>query len=220
MNKRPGIYRISSILNGKFYVGSAVNLYQRWHHHKHYFTKGKHTNQKLQNHVNKYGLDDLIFEEILLCDKKDLIYYEQKIIDQNKPQFNICKIAGNSLGFRHSEKTKLKLSKDRINKPTKGMSGKKHSTETKELISEKAKERSLHPNFIKASRESNVGRKHSKDHRDLIALKQIKISPEQVNEIRHLLSIDTRQVDIAAKYNISQKAVSRIKNREGIYSQI
>jgi hypothetical protein len=47
------------------------------------------------------------------CDIKSLLEREQYYIDLYKPEYNICKIAGSMLGFRHSPETLLKL-KNRI----------------------------------------------------------------------------------------------------------
>jgi group I intron endonuclease len=52
-----------------------------------------------------------------------LIEREQYYLDLLKPEYNICKIAGSTLGFKHSELTKAKMS---INN-----TGKKHTYETR-----------------------------------------------------------------------------------------
>lgn len=43
------------------------------------------------------------------CDKKETIIREQYFLDLIKPEYNILKIAGSPLGFKHSEDTKAKL---------------------------------------------------------------------------------------------------------------
>ena len=47
------------------------------------------------------------------CNKESLINKEQYYMDILKPQYNICKTAGSTLGFKHSLNTLLKL-KNRI----------------------------------------------------------------------------------------------------------
>jgi group I intron endonuclease len=54
-------------------------------------------------------MDDLIFSIIEYCPKDKLIEREQYWIDTLKPEFNICKIAGFTLGVKYSEKAKRNL---------------------------------------------------------------------------------------------------------------
>ena len=111
--KNSGIYKIQSIIKPeRCYIGSAVCIGKRWNEHLRTLRKGNHKNSKLQNHFNKYGKNDFIFSIIICCDKEDLIITEQFFIDSYKPWFNLCKIAGNTLGihFKLSEETKIKIS--------------------------------------------------------------------------------------------------------------
>lgn len=104
-----GIYQIRSKLNGKIYIGSAINIKNRWNGHLLAFKRNRNS-RYLQNHVNKYGIDDLQFSIIEFCAKKDLIEREQYYIDTMHPEFNLSPTAGNSLGVKFSEKTKKKIS--------------------------------------------------------------------------------------------------------------
>jgi group I intron endonuclease len=45
-----------------------------------------------------------------LCDESILLEREQYYLDLFNPEYNILKIAGNSLGFRHHEAAKQKIS--------------------------------------------------------------------------------------------------------------
>ena len=126
-----GIYEIKNILNNKRYIGSAVNLTSRFYMHKYDLKKGKHKNRHLQNAWDKYGADNFKFSPILYCDKENLLFYEQRAIDVYKATedgvYNICPIAGNSLGVKRSEETRKKISI--ANK------GYRHTKEAKEKIS-------------------------------------------------------------------------------------
>lgn len=109
-----GIYRIQSTIKPeRYYIGSAVNVSARWKLHLNSLKRKDHHSSKLQNHFNKYGESDLQFSVLLGCEKKDLIKHEQFFIDSYKPYFNICPLAGNSLGYKHTEKT-IKYLKERI----------------------------------------------------------------------------------------------------------
>jgi group I intron endonuclease len=117
--KISGIYKIESKLYpNRLYIGSAIHICKRWTNHLCYLRKGKHTNLKLQRHYNKYGEKDLLFSIIIGCDKEDLIKIEQFFIDSFNPYFNICKVAGNSLGRVVTEITRKKLSESHIGQNT------------------------------------------------------------------------------------------------------
>ena len=106
-----GIYKIQSkIKPERIYIGSAVNVPQRWRIHKTELRHDKHINKKLQNHANKYGVDDLVFNLITSCDKNDLLALEQFYLDALNPWFNICPIAGNTSGRPVSDITRKKIS--------------------------------------------------------------------------------------------------------------
>lgn len=57
-----GIYSIFSKSTGKRYIGSSINIKRRWTHHVYFMKRNKHANKYLNNHLNKYGFDDLVFE--------------------------------------------------------------------------------------------------------------------------------------------------------------
>jgi group I intron endonuclease len=59
-----GIYKITSKITHKVYVGESHNLSHRISRHKTELKYGTHNNPYLQRHTNKYGLDDLIFDLI------------------------------------------------------------------------------------------------------------------------------------------------------------
>lgn len=109
-----GIYKITNKINNKFYIGSTINLYCRYYNHLKDLIKNTHCNEYLQRSFNKYGNDSFTFEIIATCPKEYLLKLEQWFINNLKPNYNICKKAGNSLGYKHSEKTKSKMKLNRI----------------------------------------------------------------------------------------------------------
>ncbi len=56
-----------------------------------------------------YGFDEFILEILEYCEPSDLIKREQYYIDLLKPEYNILKFAGSSLGVKRREETKDKL---------------------------------------------------------------------------------------------------------------
>ena len=112
--KKSGIYQIRNLVNGKVYVGSAVNLHIRRKTHLYDLRHQKHPNQKLQRAYNKYGEKSFIFEIIeIIEDKSKLVEREQFYIDNLnviKEGYNICPIAGSQLGAKRSEESKKRMS--------------------------------------------------------------------------------------------------------------
>ena len=107
---KAGVYKIQSLIKpDRIYIGSAMNIPKRWSYHRVDLRNNRHGNDRLQNHFNKYGESDLQFSVLLECSKEQLITREQDFIDALNPYFNICRIAGSSLGRTSSEATKEKL---------------------------------------------------------------------------------------------------------------
>lgn len=57
-----------------------------------------------------YGYSKFTLEILEYCDPADLIKREQYYIYLLKPEYNILKKAFSSLGFKHSEETRVKMS--------------------------------------------------------------------------------------------------------------
>ena len=126
------IYGILNKINGHKYVGSAKNFYKRKALHLRQLHKNDHHSYYLQAAWNKYGEENFEFLILEKLEKvTDLIPREQWWIDNSNSEYNICKIAGNSLGVKRSEETKRKLSESHI--------GLKQSEETKKKRADKLK---------------------------------------------------------------------------------
>lgn len=146
-----GIYQIQSkIKPERIYIGSAVNIRERWHNHLSFLKRGDHASIKLQNHFNKYGKDDLIFTILIGCDKEDLLTSEQFYLDSKIHWFNICQIAGNSLGTKRTEEIKKKISER--------LKGNKYNLGRRWKMSEEGKQNVS--NGRKGVRMSEEARKH------------------------------------------------------------
>jgi len=132
---KSGIYTIINQVNGKFYIGSAVNIKKRWTEHRRDLKKGIHGNKHLRRAWKKYGGENFYFGVLEpVKNKEDLLNKEQFWMDELHPEYNILLTAGSSLGFRWSEEQRQKISGE--NSPTFG----KHRTkETKQKISETCK---------------------------------------------------------------------------------
>lgn len=139
---KSGIYKITCLINNKIYIGSAVNLFKRKTNHFSDLNKNKHKNKHLQNAFNKYGIDKFTFEVLEHVDTNLLIIREQFWIDisnctNRNIGYNVCLIAGSSLGIKHSEETRKRRSQ--LNIGNKFNLGNRASIETRRRMSESHK---------------------------------------------------------------------------------
>lgn len=112
---KSGIYKITNLVNGKVYVGSANHFKRRWNMHTYQLKNQKHSNIHLQRAWDIYKENNFKFEVIEYCNQEDLIEKEQFWIDflnvtNYNLGYNICRKAGSTLGFKMSEETKKKMS--------------------------------------------------------------------------------------------------------------
>lgn len=109
---KSGIYRWTNKLTLDTYIGSAVNLYRRLGEYTspNFLLKETYKNNSIiYKALLKYGYDNFNLEILEYCDKNSLIEREQFYINTFKPTYNICKIAGSSLGRKTEKYTKYKL---------------------------------------------------------------------------------------------------------------
>lgn len=100
-----GIYLIENTVNAKFYIGSSVDMAPRWNQHRSALERGCHKNPRLQNAWNKYGSAAFVMKPLMVCDQKDILFYEQRCIDSFdavNSGYNLSPIAGNTLGRKLS----------------------------------------------------------------------------------------------------------------------
>lgn len=148
-------------------MGSAINIKERWTEHVKQLNKNKHHSNHLQNAWNLYGKKAFIFKVVEYCFFLNLITLEQYYIDLYLPEYNICKIAGSTLGHKHSEETKAKIGLRSL--------GRKHSDKTKKIMSETHKGntynlgRKASDETKKKMSEARKGKKHSEETKKKIS---------------------------------------------------
>lgn len=107
------VYRIRNLINGKVYIGSAVDVNVRWYYHKYQLGKHNHHSKHLQRAWEKYGDANFVFEIIEETSISDLLKREQYYLDTIMPWnvnigYNTNMNAKTRLGIRHSEESKEK----------------------------------------------------------------------------------------------------------------
>ena len=107
---KSGIYRWTHKDSGKSYIGSSKNLSVRFkNYYKYSYIADPMRNMLINKALLKYGYSAFTLEILEYCDNQNLIAREQYYLDLFKPEYNILKIAGSSLGFKHSSLTLQKL---------------------------------------------------------------------------------------------------------------
>lgn len=84
IGKISGIYKIINKVNGKYYVGSSVDIPSRRNQHLRMLDKNRHTNVHLQNAWNKYGKELFHFVVVELLLESELLTREQFYLDECK----------------------------------------------------------------------------------------------------------------------------------------
>ena len=95
-----GIYKITNLNNGKFYIGSSVDINQRWMKHLSALRGGKHHNKHLQSAFDIDGEENFVIEILEYCEELSLLTKEQIYLDETKCYvhtigYNMCDKAAN-----------------------------------------------------------------------------------------------------------------------------
>lgn len=123
------VYKITCIVNNKFYIGCTKNIETRWKIHLYDLKKRLHHNGELQKDFSMYGEYMFTLEIIERCELKYLRIKEKEYIDLLKPEYNLP-VAKYWLGKKFTEEVKNKFREVR--------KGKKHNNSTKQKMRETA----------------------------------------------------------------------------------
>jgi GIY-YIG catalytic domain len=99
---KSGVYCWINLLNGKYYIGSGIELntrlsdyFQDW-----YYKDRK--NLTIVRALLKYGINNFALLILDFTEKENTLTREQFWIDELKPAYNILTETGNSKGYKHS----------------------------------------------------------------------------------------------------------------------
>jgi group I intron endonuclease len=192
---KSGVYQIINSYNNKCYIGSTKNFQIRYNKHKFELTTFKHPNQALLNAYKKYGCGFFTFKIIYIHNKlecEDESEYFKRLLEvENKL---IREFQSNNKLFGYN----LRISAE-------SNYGISHSEEAKTRI--KGKKLSIETR-LKMS-ENRKGEKHH----------SIKINDQIAREIKLLIKLGWRNVNIASYFGLSKSTVNDIKNN-GSWSHI
>lgn len=105
---KSGIYRWTNLNTGSTYVGSSVNLAKRLNYYYNYSCLTK-KNMVIYKAILKYGYSNFKLEILEYCAPEECVKREQYYLDLLKPEYNLLKTAGSSLGYKHTEETIAKF---------------------------------------------------------------------------------------------------------------
>lgn len=209
-----GVYEltVNTDHDSKYYIGSTtVTFYRRYQQHLYNLKSGTHHNHYLQNLWNKY--QNIYFKVLEVClDKNVVAQREQFWIETKDPETLINHgpaLPNPCLGTHHSEETRKKLSishtnpsaeirkhyseshigekhtPEQIEKIRAANTGRKHSKEFCERLSEIKKNQSKET--LKKIALANTGKVRTAEQRQKMAdaQKQRFANPEEVNKTRH-----------------------------------
>ena|ERR1700753_3675154 len=123
-----GIYCWINLLNGKYYIGSGVDLGNRVNDYFQDSYYKSRTNTIIVRAILKYGIGNFALVILDFCDKEDLLSQEDHFIKTLNPEYNILQNAGNSLGYKHTPES--------IDKIIQSALGRTHSLEVRKAMSE------------------------------------------------------------------------------------
>ena len=213
---KSGIYCWENKNNGKFYIGSAVDLNKRLQRYYTYSYLVNNSSMLICSGLLKHGFASFNLYILEYCNKEDLIEKEQYYFDLLKPNYNICKTAGSTLGRMHTKASKVKIG---LASHKKGKSGFIHSEETKLKISEamRAGPKGLyHPMYGKTLTEitkekmrlAKLGEKHQGLGLTLTEEHKAKISTSQLNSQKiSVLDLETNAETVYSSLREAAKAL-------------
>lgn len=76
-----GVYSITNTVTNKIYIGSSKSIGKRLYEHMRLLKNERHPNIKLSRSATKHGLNSFLCKTELICDEKNLLMYEQLLIN-------------------------------------------------------------------------------------------------------------------------------------------
>lgn len=133
---KSGIYMLTNKLTSDIYIGQSGDISKRFKNYFNFSYIKSKDSFLISKALIKYGYTNFSVTILEYCDKSDLLVREQYYFNKLNPQYNILKIAKNSLNFKHSEETKKLMSLKKA-KDNNLLSEKTHSKGTINLIKQK-----------------------------------------------------------------------------------
>ena len=206
MNNTYGIiYKVTNLINGKCYIGQTIKpIEQRKHEHIWNATNKKYRSY-LHNAINKYGIENFKWEILCACSTNDELNKKEidLIIEQNSylPNgYNLTFGGGGISGYKHTEETKQKISKKRM--------GIKFTEETKQKMSKRLIGVPQSPSVVQKRTLKNTGKKRSDDFKKRMSIIATKHSKEIINVALQMRENKITYDEISTILNIPRGTIS------------
>lgn len=137
-----GVYYIKNTVNGKLYVGSSVNMRNRWRRHRSDLRWGRHNNPKLLSAWNKYGeaaFEFGVLEYVTVAES--LRVREEHFRVTLNAAYNCLSALAGGVGGRVSRTTGRTLTAEHRARISAGITGHTVSDETRRKIGEASRQR-------------------------------------------------------------------------------
>ena len=188
-----GIYKITSPTD-KIYIGSSIDIEKRIKHYKSVSCK-KQT--KLFNSIQKHSWENHLFEVICECDLENLYRLERFYGDM----FNVLGVNGLNLILPKNNEIKIGVSEETRNKMSNAKLGEKntfygktHSLSAREKI-----------------RKSQIGRKHTPEHREKVSKNNAKNLSKIVVDIQSGVFYESAK-EVSDLYGIKHSTLRSMLN--------
>lgn len=105
-----GVYKITNIVTGQFYIGCSRNIYDRWNQHvQRYIRENRQYSQKpLYIAMRKYGVDKFNFEILKTVDNQDDLLIEEALAIEDTKAYKF--------GYNHPDKHQKAFRRGAISK--------------------------------------------------------------------------------------------------------
>lgn len=176
--------------DGKFYIGSSVNIRRRLITYYNLEHLAKYPKRYINNALLKYGYSAFSLYILEYCNEEDLIKREQYYFELLEPNYNICTVAGSTLGRLHRAESKGKISDTKIGtnlEEANHFFGQTHTEEARKKMSDAKLNRTLTDEIKKKISNSMAGRTFSEERKLNLSLskrnsKKLTVLNLQTNE--------------------------------------
>ena len=129
---KSGIYKITNLINKNFYIGSTKNIGSRYRTHVYTLKNNKSNCTILQNAINKYGINNFLFECIEISEN----YKEKEIevLNQLNPKYNCIIETKARREIPKETRDKMSLAKKGIPSPFKGTKNPNKKKKKKNIV--------------------------------------------------------------------------------------
>lgn len=184
-----GIYEIVNWEDGKAttYVGSSVDIEQRWNSHRSELRRGQHPNTHLQAAWNKYSEEAFVFNMLEEVEDNMLLVMEQEYLDNYFDGGHCYNIA------RYVEASP--------------MQDRHHTEETKCKMSEAKRGRTFTEEHKRKISQANKGKPKSEEHK--CKLSEAKMGYKHTDETKRRMS----EFMMGNQYNLGHKHTEEAKRK-------